>query len=291
MYCTSPRRLRSFENTWELERLTATLSKTQVDRLGDRLREGAYGESEVRLLDEYRQSFREAYENVFRAIRERGFEPTGRAAKSIVSIVEKLRRESIRLSQMQDMGGCRIVVTSELEQERSVSVLRVAFPQATVVDRRENPSNGYRAVHVIAEESGKPIEIQVRSSLQHLWAELSEKASDVLDPMIKYGGGPPEMVTLLGGFSQKVMRCERLERDLAELGSEIEFFEKKLAKGAMPDGLVGPSGQHRNKQLDGLRESVTKLNTILATKQAAIADGLSQWISWLDKRRQAGEQP
>jgi len=274
---------------WETRRLTATFSKTQVDRLGDRLRGGAYGESEVRLLDEYRRSFRDAYESVFRALCEQGFEPTGRAAKSIVSIVEKLRRESIRLSQMQDIGGCRIVVTTLLEQERSVSVLRAAFPQATVVDRRENPSHGYRAVHVIAEISGKPIEIQVRSSLQHLWAELSEKASDVLDPMIKYGGGPHEMLSALNGLSQNVMACEQLERKFAELGSRIDLIEKNPVKPAWLYWLVLPSEMLRKKELEELKESFAQSRTMWEGVQAAVADGLTQAISWLDSVRRESD--
>jgi putative GTP pyrophosphokinase len=245
---------------WETEELTATLSKTQVDRLGDRLRGGAYGESDVRLLDEYRRSFRDAYESVFRALRNRGFEPTGRPAKSIVSIVEKLRRESIRLSQMQDIGGCRIVVTTAWEQERSVSVLQqAAFPQATVVDRRENPSHGYRAVHVIAEISGKPIEIQIRSSLQHLWAELSEKASDVLDPMIKYGGGPEIWRLFLTATSNLAARYERMEGRLAELGIE-KVWERTAANAAIRPGLERDLDEVTH-EMDALRTQLTSLLT------------------------------
>jgi hypothetical protein len=42
----------------------ATLSKSQIDRLGDRLKKGSPSEADVRLLDEYRRSFGEAYEAV-----------------------------------------------------------------------------------------------------------------------------------------------------------------------------------------------------------------------------------
>lgn len=76
------------------------LSKTQVDRLGDRLKGGVHTESDLRLLDDYRRSFGEAYEAVTQTIRQHGQFPTGRLAKSTRSIAEKLRRESIRLSQM-----------------------------------------------------------------------------------------------------------------------------------------------------------------------------------------------
>ena len=91
------------------------LSKTQVDRLGDRLKGGSHTESDLRLLDAYRRSFGEAYEAVVQIIRQHGELPTGRLAKSTLSIVEKLRRESIRLSQMQDIAGCRVVVVDVVE--------------------------------------------------------------------------------------------------------------------------------------------------------------------------------
>ena len=84
------------------------LSNAQIDRLGDRLRGGILTEQDLRTLDEYRRSFGEAHEEIVKTIRERlQLEPTGRPAKSTVSLVEKLHRESIRLVQVQDIAGCR----------------------------------------------------------------------------------------------------------------------------------------------------------------------------------------
>jgi len=102
---------------------------------------------------------------------------------------EKLHRESIRLTQVQDIAGCRVVVADIREQDGVVALLREVVPAASIVDRRENPSHGYRAVHLIVRISGALVDVQVRTSAQHLWAELSEKLSDVVDPGIKYGGG------------------------------------------------------------------------------------------------------
>jgi hypothetical protein len=45
------------------------ISKTQLDRLGDRLRKGAISEADLRLLDLYRRSFSDAYESVVGTIR------------------------------------------------------------------------------------------------------------------------------------------------------------------------------------------------------------------------------
>lgn len=78
--------------------MSKAVSKTQVDRLGDRLRKGNITEDDLRLLDQYRRSFREAYDTAIGRIRnELSLEPTGRPAKSTTSISDKLRRESIRL--------------------------------------------------------------------------------------------------------------------------------------------------------------------------------------------------
>lgn len=77
-----------------------TFSRSRVDELGGRLRVGVT-DSDLRLLDEYRKSFREDYDRVVEALRARiGLELSGRPAKSTTAIVEKHKRGSIRLSQM-----------------------------------------------------------------------------------------------------------------------------------------------------------------------------------------------
>ena len=136
--------------------MTGEISKTQIDLLGDRLRDGTPADADLRMLDDYRRSFGTAYEFVVQIIRQNlSLEPTGRPTKSTGAVMEKLHRETIRLSQVQDIAGCRIIVEGPVEQERVVEALRVAFAKTTVVDRRASPSYGYRAVHVIVDVSGR----------------------------------------------------------------------------------------------------------------------------------------
>jgi putative GTP pyrophosphokinase len=188
---------------------------TQIDRLGDRLKQGGEEEADLRLLDEYRRSFSEAYDAVVRTIRQQlTLGPTGRRAKSTGAIVDKLRRESIRLSQIQDIAGCRLIVSDLAEQDRVVASLRASFDDVDVVDRRERPSHGYRAVHVIVRVNDKTVEVQVRSTLQHRWAEISEKLADVSDPALKYGGGEPRLRRLLSDLSRVVEDAEK-RRDIS----------------------------------------------------------------------------
>src|SRR5262245_54820566 len=126
------------------------LSNSQIDRLGNRLRKGNISQDDLTALDSYRRSFSSSYEEVIVKIRDHlGLEPTGRPAKSTTSITEKLRRESIRLSQMQDIAGCRITVKDLDEENHVVGRLSRLFQKAVIADRREQPSHGYRAVHVI----------------------------------------------------------------------------------------------------------------------------------------------
>jgi hypothetical protein len=189
--------------------LKGRVSKTQIDRLGDRLRRGPIDEADMRMLDDDRLSFGDAYDHVIQAIREHlQLDPTGRPAKTTASIIDKLHRESIRLSQIQDIAGCRIVVAGLVEQNRVVDSLRTIFPGASVVDRRAVPSYGYRAVHVIVPASDQMVEIQVRSRLQHRWAELSEKCSDRFGPAVKYGGGSVAVRRMLMSASEMVVESE-----------------------------------------------------------------------------------
>ena len=191
------------------------LSKSQIDRLGNRLKSGDLEEANVRLLDTYRRSFGGPYEVVVRSIRgQLALDPTGRPAKSTSAIVEKLQRESIRLSQIQDIAGCRIVVADVVRQNDAVRRLLQTFPDSRIIDRRATPSHGYRAVHFIPTIDGVGIEVQVRTSLQHLWSEFSEKLSDVIDPSVKYGGGSDEIRAVLEKTSEFVGRIERQEYQL-----------------------------------------------------------------------------
>jgi ppGpp synthetase/RelA/SpoT-type nucleotidyltranferase len=242
----------------------AKLSKTQIDRLGDRLREGSPSENDLRVLDEYRLSFGEAYDTVVRTIREQlQLEPTGRPAKSTSSLIEKLLRESIRLSQVQDIAGCRVVVADVAEQEQVVVSLCSVFPGGSVVDRRANPSYGYRAVHVIAQLSGKLIEIQVRSSLQHLWAELSEKWSDVVDSTIKYGGGKEEIRHALTGVSETLADFEVLENKVVRQQQKLGH----LQHGEQIQKLKQEMAGSKEKMLQRLREGISLLQKQEVQKQ------------------------
>jgi len=99
-------------------------------------------------------------------------------------------------------------------------------------DRRATPSHGYRAVHVVVNVDDKAIEVQVRTQLQHEWAELSEKLSDAVDPQIKYGGGRAHTQELMKSLSEVVATVETDEAGLSrwEDRPTREWFETMTQK-------------------------------------------------------------
>lgn len=85
--------------------------------------------------------------------------------KTTNTIIDKLARQTTRLSKMQDIAGLRIVSDMTLTlQDELVKALQDGFPNAEVVDRRLRPSHGYRAVHFVPDVDGFPVEIQVRTA-------------------------------------------------------------------------------------------------------------------------------
>lgn len=205
------------------------LSKTQLDRLGDRLRKGSPTDTDLRQLDEYRRSFGSASEQVVAKIREKlRLEPTARPAKSTTSLVEKLKRESIRLTQVQDIAGCRVVVRDMADQDQAVRRLRRMFRGAAVVDRRKKPSHGYRAVHIIPRVAGRMVEIQIRTALQHQWAEMSEKFADRVGIALKYGGGLEVVREALDVASKTIAAHEIAEAELAKTAKQARKIDALL---------------------------------------------------------------
>jgi putative GTP pyrophosphokinase len=205
----------------------ARLPSAAVDQLGQRLREALTLE-DLHLLDQYRREFRDEYDAVVNQIRiALDIEVSGRPAKSTPAIVGKLKRSTMRLSQMQDIAGCRMVVKDIAAQDAVVDRLITLFP-STTMDRRVHPSHGYRAVHVVAKPAGRCVEIQVRTQLQHLWAELSEKSSDIYGVETKYGRGDNPLRDVLNKASDVVAGIEHMESrpsfeiKAAELRSRVE---------------------------------------------------------------------
>jgi ppGpp synthetase/RelA/SpoT-type nucleotidyltranferase len=179
--------------------------------------------------------------------------PTGRPAKSTTSIIDKRQRESIRLRQMQDVAGCRIIVGDVLDQDRLLQRVQKTFPGCAIADRRRRPSHGYRAVHVIVKVESRPIEIQVRTRLQHMWAEVSERLSDSVGVALKYGRGPKNHQGLLAGASNLVAQIEAQELRYAAAAAT-------LSRGSAGMRQLDAALRYARKQAIEFLEEVSRLS-------------------------------
>jgi ppGpp synthetase/RelA/SpoT-type nucleotidyltranferase len=171
------------------------MSKSALDRLGAKLAMVTPASDDE--LDQLAEVIR-AYQVVLDEVKARlvglGFSPTTRV-KTKGTLIEKLRRESgMRLSRVQDLAGARIVVSDRNEQDRVRDRICAHFTAAghdcRVRDRREDPSHGYRAVHVIVQFGGIPVEVQIRTELEDSWAQIVERLGDQWGRGLRYGSGP-----------------------------------------------------------------------------------------------------
>ena len=112
---------------------------------------------------------------------------TAKRLKRYVSIVNKLKRFSdMKLKNMQDIGGCRVVVsnTKKLTQLTRSLKRRPEFKNGAGIVRHKDyisspKEDGYRSYHLIGRfkdinNEEKNIEVQLRTRLQHDWATALE---------------------------------------------------------------------------------------------------------------------
>lgn len=126
--------------------------------------------------------------------------------KRMSSIEAKLRRfPDMKLSQMQDIGGCRAVVHSIHQMRALVDLYRdssIKHEIASFDDYITNPpKSGYRGAHLVYRYfsdknkkmyNGLKIEVQLRSQYQHAWATAVETVGTFIREALKSSVGHPE---------------------------------------------------------------------------------------------------
>ena len=128
--------------------------------------------------------------------------------KRFSSVMNKLaREESMQLSQMHDLGGCRAILSSVDSVYRLASLYSdpVIDTESLIkkYDYIENPKeDGYRGIHIIGRYrahveknecwNGQRIEIQLRTQLQHAFSTAVETVTAFTREPLKFGGGPDD---------------------------------------------------------------------------------------------------
>lgn len=185
------------------------LSSAALKKLGRRIRMQVTPE-DLDLLDHYRRRFDPALVEMNGKLVD-GIKATSVDAlvsgriKRTKSIVRKLVREpSMDLSRMADIVGLRIIVRTLKDQEELVGMVASQVERPRVIDRTKERT-AYRAIHVTGVHGGLPIEIQLRSIPQQLWANESES----LGEQVKEGGGTDEDRGYLEELSAAIFDFEK----------------------------------------------------------------------------------
>lgn len=169
--------------------------------------------------------------------------------KDYDSAIEKVRRKDYDdpKSQMTDIVGIRIIVYFEHDVKRVSDIIRESFNVDEVnssnTDERMLPNQvGYRSVHFVCDLGedrtrlpefqmlkGLKFEFQVRTVLQHAWAELAH------DNNYKFSGSLPRQLErhlfLLAGL------LETADQGFSDLSAKIDVYRNEVsqdsAKGAL----------------------------------------------------------
>lgn len=206
------------------------LSKSAVNRLGKRLREAETPSAEdVALYVGWCAEFSEALEEVECSVAEQAeqvgkFEIASRT-KQISSVIAKLNRMNrSNLARIEDIVGCRVIVPTLLDQERLALRCAQLNVSRNPRDYRRDSQNGYRAVHfTIRASTDQLVEVQLRTEIQHTWARLTERMAAIVDPALKYGGGPVHERQILDLLS---FQGYLLDLDLDSQNARVKLADK-----------------------------------------------------------------
>lgn len=115
----------------------------------------------------------------------------GSRPKTADTLVQKLRRRpALNLDSIQDLAGVRIDADMYLAEQMQLAreiAEHFGADESAIVDRRGGEKAGYRAVHVDLQLPAGRVEMQVRTILQSIWANIYEKLADDVGRGIRYG--------------------------------------------------------------------------------------------------------
>lgn len=167
--------------------------------------------------------------------------------KRLPSITKKLHdRPQMKLTQMQDIGGCRATVDTikhVRDIQKQYERTRARHVLASKDDYIESPrSSGYRGVHLVYRYvserdnayDGLKIEIQLRSALQHAWATAVEVVGTFTRQALKSSQGREDWLRFFALMSSAAALIEGTPtvpdtpQDRGELISELKRYTGAL---------------------------------------------------------------
>jgi len=229
--------------------MTPLVSNSRADRAGEAFRAWAAGSraqreallhevvEEVSIIRQYRAMHAYPLNKVTSGVRtmletqlgDRAPRPAQRF-KRVDRILSKLVRfPHMRLSQIEDIGGCRAVLETLDDVHAAATRIRHRWTYARVQDHISDPKpDGYRALHIIERRDDRLIEVQLRTFRQHRWAELVEFWSGSTEYALKDGQGPDDLKMYFAMAAERLAREDRSEPLDEALESEFATLRKKV---------------------------------------------------------------
>jgi len=173
---------------------------------------------------------------------------TAQRLKRYDSIIRKLHRQpSMQMSQMQDIGGCRAIISGISALQKLMDLYAIKPTRHTASTPKNYVSkpkeDGYRGVHLmyrfIGSGSSAPwnklrIEIQLRTKIQHAWATAVETVDAFTGENLKFGLGSPHwrrffaLVGSVHAVYENMPTIPGTPTSHKDLSDEIRSLEKKL---------------------------------------------------------------
>lgn len=222
-------------------------SKNKIDKAGKILASGQYSDEEYieadDIFNEYREAHLQPLIDVTSKIQSWMEELSiiycmAYRLKRKPQILKKLLRFTTRLSQLQDIGGCRIIVDNNKATDMVIALVKKKVQRSKfflikhITDYRDRGRDitGYRAVHIIIERDRKTLEIQIRTRMQHYWAESVERASIIYRKNLKETEGDKEVISYFKLSSDVFYNLEHSYSISPEKRIALEMARKKAEK-------------------------------------------------------------
>lgn len=273
-------------------------SRTRVDQAGELLRASASNGGAADEAREVLGNWRAAHAFPLNTL-QMNLRHRARRVDEDAVIAQRLKRESsivrklsrfgqMRLTQMQDIGGCRAVLRN-IEQTKEVFSIYRETPGAheTVSERdylSDPPASGYRSVHLVQRYHSSQkqafddllVEIQIRTLLQHAWATAVETVDAFLGTDLKSSLGPKEWQRLFAFVGSAFAETEgtapvpgtptdrrELEEAIAEAVHDLRLLDHLEAWSETVRQTTGPDFRAKKYLLLEMRpdEGVTRIRT------------------------------
>jgi ppGpp synthetase/RelA/SpoT-type nucleotidyltranferase len=265
-------------------------SKSKIDRSGLALSKNEYRSDEEYIelediFDDYRKRHLEPLSETTMEIQSwlSGYDTTYYIAQRLKrkpQIIRKLQRLKVRLSQLQDIGGSRIIVQHNHDIDKLIKYLneqistRKHLKITRTTDYREKgrDDTGYRAVHLLIERDNLSLELQIRSRVQHYWSESIERTSVIYGHYLKEGDGDPIIIEYFKALSNAFYEIESGRK--INPGEKLTLEQKRINS----EELIRSSkfGQSFDSFVN---EGIVKT---LVEKEKRVGKGLNNWIFVFD---------